>query len=46
MPELAAAHQAIADAWVNENGAPGVILLFDAQDMDFTWQGVASMSML
>lgn len=44
LPELAAALQSIADTWVNENGAPGVILLVDAPDMDFTWQGAAGMA--
>lgn len=43
-PELAAALQAIADTWVNENGAPGVILLVDAPDMNFSWQGAAGMA--
>lgn len=44
MPELAAALQSIADTWVSENGAPGVILLVDAPDMNFTWQGAAGMA--
>lgn len=44
LPELAAALQAIADAWVSEAGAPGVILLVDAPDMDFKWQGAAGMA--
>lgn len=44
MPELAAALQGIADTWVNENGAPGVVLMVDAPDMEFTWQGAAGMA--
>jgi D-alanyl-D-alanine carboxypeptidase len=41
---LAAALQSIAYAWVSENGAPGVLLLADAPDMNFTWQGAAGMA--
>jgi D-alanyl-D-alanine carboxypeptidase len=43
-PELAAALQAITDAWVSENGAPGALLLVDAPDLNFTWQGAAGMA--
>ncbi|MCB8944339.1 MAG: beta-lactamase family protein [Ardenticatenaceae bacterium] len=44
MPELAAALQAIADTWVNHNGAPGFILMVDAPDHHFTWKGAAGMA--
>lgn len=44
MPELAADLQDIADTWDNQNGVPGVILLVDAPDLDFKWQGAAGMA--
>ncbi|MDJ0757083.1 MAG: serine hydrolase domain-containing protein [Ardenticatenaceae bacterium] len=44
LPELAEALQSIADTWVSEIGAPGVILLVDAPDMNFKWQGAAGMA--
>ncbi len=44
LPELAAALQAIADNWVNENGVPGFILMVDAPDYNFTWKGAEGMA--
>lgn len=40
-PELAAALQSIVDNWVAEGGAPAVVMMIDAPDLDFTWKGVA-----
>ena len=44
LPELAAALQSIIDNWVSDSDVPGVILLVDAPDMNFTWQGAAGMA--
>ncbi|MCB8941087.1 MAG: beta-lactamase family protein [Ardenticatenaceae bacterium] len=42
--ELAAALQAIVDKQVDEFGFPSVLLLVDAPDSDFRWQGAAGLA--
>lgn len=42
-PELEQALQAVVDAQV-EAGSPGAILMVDAPDMGFSWQGAAGMA--
>jgi CubicO group peptidase (beta-lactamase class C family) len=44
LPELTMALQAIADTWVRDNGVPGVILMVDMPDRNYTFAGAAGLA--
>ena len=44
LPELTDALQAIADAWVNDNGVPSVILTIELPDWNYSFAGAAGLA--